>query len=343
MNGIRYGILADSGADYALENRGNVATLRVDTRNAYFRSHRQGAEFKMAYLMAACRDWVEGKFRPLEIRFAHPRSSSIPEFSKSFGCPVSFSSETTEVLFDPAMLSLRMCRPDPHLLALLTRFGDELLSARSSSATPLRSRVERLVIEALPRGAPEASQVASALAMSERTLARQLSKPRARATSGSSMICAEMPPRATSPILRSRLGRLPICSATPSKAHSQQPSGGGLGSHQEPTVQHAPSRLITPRPVAQRRSRAMSGWVFPDRFARPISGIGPSASLRLHQRVADRHGRDRSGSADSSSPAPRGARARRRAVSAGAWSGRSCLGSTLLPAVLPIQCPAAND
>ena len=38
-------------------------------------------------------------------------------------------------------------------------------AARSTSATPVRSRVERLVIEALPKGAPEAERVARALGL----------------------------------------------------------------------------------------------------------------------------------------------------------------------------------
>ena len=73
------------------------------------------------------------------------------------------------------MLSLPMRSADPHLLALLTRLGDELLAARSSGKTPLRSRVERLVLDGLPKGAPEAARLARALGLSERTLARQLS------------------------------------------------------------------------------------------------------------------------------------------------------------------------
>ena len=174
LNAIRYGALNDTSADYALEDRGNVATVRIDTRSAYFRSHRQAAEFKMAFVVASCRHWVIGRFRPLEVRFAHPRSSSIEEFTRHFGCPVLFGSEATELLFDPAMLSLPMRSADPHLLALLTRFGDALLAARTSSATPLRSRVERLVLEALPKGAPEAEHIARTLGLGERTLARQL-------------------------------------------------------------------------------------------------------------------------------------------------------------------------
>jgi len=174
LNAIRYGTLIDTSADYALEERGNVVTVRIDSRSAYFRSHRQGPEFKMAFIVASCRHWASDRFRVLEVRFAHPRSSSIDEFTRHFRCPVLFGSEATELLIDPAMLSLPMRSADPHLLAILTRFGDELLAAGASGKTALRSRVERLVLDGLPKGAPEAARLSRALGLSERTLARQL-------------------------------------------------------------------------------------------------------------------------------------------------------------------------
>ena len=38
LNAIRYGTLIDTSADYALEERGNVVTVRIDSQSAYFRS-----------------------------------------------------------------------------------------------------------------------------------------------------------------------------------------------------------------------------------------------------------------------------------------------------------------
>ena len=175
LNAIRYGTLSDTSADYALEARGNVATVRMDSRSAYFRSHRQAAEFKMAFVVASCGHWVSGRFRPLEIRFAHPRSSSIAEFTKYFDCPVLFASEATEVLFDPAALSLPMRAADPHL-ARAARRASATNSWQSDAPgrASLRSRVESFVLKALPKGAPEAANVARSMGLSERSLARYL-------------------------------------------------------------------------------------------------------------------------------------------------------------------------
>jgi AraC-like DNA-binding protein len=174
LNAIRYGTLSDTSADYELEDRGNVSTVRIDSRSAYFRAHRQGGEFKVAFAVASFRHWVSGRVRPIEVRFAHPRSSSIAEFTKYFDCPVLFASEATEVLFDPAALSLPMRAADPHLVALLTRVGNELLAERRSGRASLRSRVESFVLKALPKGAPEAANVARSMGLSERSLARYL-------------------------------------------------------------------------------------------------------------------------------------------------------------------------
>ena len=149
-------------------------SLRIECRDAYTRSHRQAVEFKAAFILAGCRTWVDPGFRPLEMRFAHPRAASRALFARYFGCPVAFGAEATEMLLDPAQLALPLRGADRHLLALLERLGEAMLAARGEGPARLRARAERLVLERLPKGAPTASEVAAALGLGERTFARRL-------------------------------------------------------------------------------------------------------------------------------------------------------------------------
>ncbi|MGA0613814.1 AraC family transcriptional regulator [Paracoccus sp. KR1-242] len=175
LHGLRYVRLGDTSAEIGLKELGNVATIRIDSKNPYFRMHRQGPEFRMASWFMAARQMVSERFQAVEVRFAHPRASSREAFTRFFGCPVAFGAEATEMLIQPASLALPMRKADPHLLALLQRTGDALLSAQRAEKTALRLHIERLVLSALPKGGPpDIAQIAKAVALSERTLARKL-------------------------------------------------------------------------------------------------------------------------------------------------------------------------
>ena len=136
-------------------------TVSVDTRNAYFRSHRQGAEFKMAGLVATCRHWVIGSSglwksgSHIQVVFD---SGVYQGISVARFCLAVKRLNSSSI---PPCFPFPCAEAEPYLLALLTRIGDALLAGRSTSATPLRSRVERLVLEALPKGAPEADRIAT--------------------------------------------------------------------------------------------------------------------------------------------------------------------------------------
>jgi AraC-like DNA-binding protein len=174
-NAVRYAALNDTGGDYGFRMSNGAGRLRIDTRDAYARLHRHANEFKAALILAACRRWVDPGFRPLEMRFAHPRVSLRRSFVRFFGCPVAFGAEATEMLLSADQLELPVKGADPYLLALMRRHGDELVAAAARSRKDsLRSRVERLVLPRLPKGVPAAGEVAAALGLGERTFTRRL-------------------------------------------------------------------------------------------------------------------------------------------------------------------------
>ena len=75
-NAVRYGALRDTSAVYALEDGDGLVRFRIDSRSAHMRGSRQATEFKAALVLAACHRWIGAGFRPLEMRFAHPRGAA---------------------------------------------------------------------------------------------------------------------------------------------------------------------------------------------------------------------------------------------------------------------------
>ncbi len=173
LNARRYGAINDTGADYALREAGNAASFRVESASARLRASRHATEFKMGLVVAACRRWIGPGFKPIEIRFAHARASSRRAVERRLGCEVRFGNEATEMLIGVDQLDLPVRGADPYLLAMLVRQADAALAARRDPGR-LRGEVERLVLRGLSRGVPTIGDVAEALGIGERTLARRL-------------------------------------------------------------------------------------------------------------------------------------------------------------------------
>lgn len=176
-NASRYGALRDTSAVYGIVEGDGVARFRIDTRNAHMRGSRQVMEFKAGLVLAACHRWIGPGFRPIEMRFAHPRAAGRRAFERKFNCPVRFGCEVTEIVMSSEQMDLPLRSADPHLLALMTTYADAALAKLGAARHgDLRARVERVVIEALPRGTPTLAAVAGGLGIGERTLARRLSE-----------------------------------------------------------------------------------------------------------------------------------------------------------------------
>lgn len=174
QNTAQFAILADTAADYALREAGNAASFRVETLSAPLRASRHATEFKVGFILAAGRRWVGPGFRPLEVRFAHARVSSRRAVERRLGCEARFGAEATEFVLPPEQLALPVRLADPYLLALLRRQAEAALAARHAAPGRLRGEVEHLVLRRLSKGAPTIGDVAAALGLGERTLARRL-------------------------------------------------------------------------------------------------------------------------------------------------------------------------
>ncbi len=96
------------------------------------------------------------------------------EFERFFGCPVEFGAPNTALQISADALHLPLISADPKLLRVLRPYCDAAAKKRNVKPGTLRSAVEAEVEKLLPDGKAKAENVAEALALSLRTLARRL-------------------------------------------------------------------------------------------------------------------------------------------------------------------------
>ena len=174
-NTVRYGALRDTSALYALEDGDGLVRFRIDSRSAHMRGSRQATEFKAALVLAACHRWIGPGFRPLEMRFAHPRGAAQRAIERRVQLSGALRGEVTEMVLSADQLDLPVRGADPHLLALAhrpRRGGAGRGRRRPARRPPGARRADGAGGSA--EGRADARAVAEALGIGERTLARRL-------------------------------------------------------------------------------------------------------------------------------------------------------------------------
>lgn len=112
-----------------------------------------------------------------EVCFRHPEPTDTSEHQRIFGCPLQFGAEHHSIRFDKALLDWPVPQADPSLRAALQLHADQLLAARREQLEPeLLNRVRAILLPQLGQGRARLAEVASELAMSPRSLQRQLER-----------------------------------------------------------------------------------------------------------------------------------------------------------------------
>jgi AraC-like DNA-binding protein len=104
------------------------------------------------------------------------RQTGLRFFERFFLCPIEFAASSDLVEFPGDVLAAPLVTSDAKLVEALRPFCDLAAEARRTANGSLRSAVENEVQKRLPHGKAQASLVAKALALSERTLSRHLAK-----------------------------------------------------------------------------------------------------------------------------------------------------------------------
>jgi AraC-like DNA-binding protein len=175
LNLARYCMLNNEGVRVSIDLAGTT-TVTLNYVDVARHSDRHQVEFWMGALVRVCRRLTRSRLMPRQIRVRHRRSDTPVEILAFLGCGVEFGSNADDIEFAGSAASLPTVDADVYLNKLLLNYADEALGKRSPSRSNFRSRVEDLIVQALPHGRANAAAIADRLGMSRRTLARALAE-----------------------------------------------------------------------------------------------------------------------------------------------------------------------
>ena len=138
-------------------------------------SDRHHIEFWLVTLIRICRTVTSSRLAPKQIKLRHFRPQTPAHVRSFLGCEIDFAADSDEILFPKPIAALPVAGSDAHLNKLLIQYADEALSNRVSRRASIRSQTEEQIVQLLPHGKANASEIARRLGMSRRTLARALS------------------------------------------------------------------------------------------------------------------------------------------------------------------------
>lgn len=173
----RFGRLISEDDRFEVRTEGEIHVLTYDVLNAPPQSRRPIVENALAVTCVLMRDLAGDAAVPSEVRLGFPAPQERRPYNELFGCPISFDQPEHALLFHKSVCTLRLPTANQYLHRILTRHAERLL-ARMPAAPSLswRERVQTEIVRRLHSGPVKIDELASALAVSTRTLQRRLTE-----------------------------------------------------------------------------------------------------------------------------------------------------------------------
>ena len=109
----------------------------------------------------------------LEMQVTHPKPAHAEDYEKILSVPVSFNQNRNAMRMNPALLNVEFTANNEYAFGLFIERADTLLTALESDQS-LQGKIEAYILPRLHRGDVTVDTVASAFAMSRKTLHRRL-------------------------------------------------------------------------------------------------------------------------------------------------------------------------
>ncbi len=174
----RYGRLLSDRVAARTHGRGQSLLFLVhDTATTPL--HPARAEFALAVALKLARDSTGADITPVRVCFANPAPDNSAEHRRFFHAHVRFAAGSSSMILSAADASRPMRDADAALAGIIRRRLENALGDRDrSSAGAMSTRVRHLLVEHLGQSALTLDAVATALAVSRRTLTRRLAEER---------------------------------------------------------------------------------------------------------------------------------------------------------------------
>lgn len=175
----RYAALLNEGLQVELVERGDRIMCRFDAVESLdsflHRTPRQALETLAAGIVVTLRRLATAPVEPREVHFRHATPASTVEHQRIFGRGVRFRERENAVIYTREALTTPFISADPALLEIFE--GDALRKLQALTVHgSVSRRVLALLAVRLKGDVPPLSDVASELAMSQRSIQRSLSE-----------------------------------------------------------------------------------------------------------------------------------------------------------------------
>jgi AraC-like DNA-binding protein len=169
----RYLQVYNEAAKWFFTSEGNRGYIRYLLTDLGINSLRQSNEHGMTIAFNMLRMMVGSHWAPKEVQFAHEAPKQTSEHLRIFHAPVSFGWKTNAIVVDRQFVEREVPAADQRLYQILKRYLDQVLSEMPREDNLLAS-VRRATAETMRDGNLKLARVAKQMAMSARTLQRQL-------------------------------------------------------------------------------------------------------------------------------------------------------------------------
>src|SRR6516162_212114 len=173
--GERYSRIVNEGISVELDI-GRITTIRLKYLGVERHLDRHQVEFWLTTIIRICRQLTGRRLVPSRLRVLHRQTGERRQLEAFFGCRVEFSADADEIVLADSIGQAPISSADAHLNDLLIDYCEEVLSRRKASRGSLRPDLENAIAVLLPHGKAQAGEISRKLGMSERTLARRLSR-----------------------------------------------------------------------------------------------------------------------------------------------------------------------
>ena len=169
----RYIHLHNEAAEVVFSEENDLSYFVYRVKDLGFNEPRQFVEYGMAAALNTVRVMVGSQWSPREVHFTHDAPATTSEHVRLFRAPVIFACSTNAFVMESEFCKQPIPAADPNLFKILRRYLERVLRHVPKEDPRLES-VRRKIAEALKDGSPKLARVAKAMALSPRTLQRQL-------------------------------------------------------------------------------------------------------------------------------------------------------------------------
>jgi AraC-like DNA-binding protein len=169
----RYFHVHNEAVNMSVTTTHQLVYLRYVHSNVGLDKPRQFNEYSMAMALNVMRMMVGSHWSPREVQFAHDVPLNVSEHLAVFGAPALFSRPTNAMVMEREFFDRTVPAADPRLFEIMRRYLDDVLVKIPREDGPLSS-IRKAIAEIMREGSPNLGRVAKKLAVSPRTLQRQL-------------------------------------------------------------------------------------------------------------------------------------------------------------------------